>query len=274
MLEFLELSELTSVTSLRFVLFFASISVLISSLEYLTLLPHFGTHGLFSERVVFGTSSWSKRTLGQVFSPRVMAVIFCVRGLAAIWCLSASTTYLAIPVVAMTLGQIAIHYRCHYGLEGSDQMTMILLVMLTVTTCFYTETVRQIALGFIAAQVCLSYLIAGIGKLLGATWRDGTAVRDVLRTRQNGHEFFWRLARHSRFLSVLSAYLVIAFECMFPFSVLLTPEITFAFLVAGCAFHCTNAVAMGLNGFVWSFVGTYPAVLYWAMRISQGSIYP
>jgi hypothetical protein len=33
-------------------------------------------------------------------------------------------------------------------------------------------------------------------------------------------------------------------------------------LLSGIAFHVTAAIAMGLNTFLWSFLATYPALVY------------
>ena len=270
MLELLEHGELSSTEVLRLTVFFASMSVLVSSLEYLTLLRHFGSNGLFSGRVSYGFSPRVNQIAKRAFTPKNMAVIFITRTLAASWCLLFPATPLAIPLIVMLIGQAAIHCRCRYGLEGGDQMTMILLVMLVVPACFDNESIREIAIGFIAIQSCLSYMIAGIGKLNGAAWRDGTAVAGVLRTRQNGHEYLWRIVHRSPLVSFLATYLVIAFECTFSIAVCLSPKMALAYLFAGCIFHVTNAIAMGLNGFVWAFIGAYPAVLFWSIKFSQG----
>src|SRR5262249_20400054 len=158
------------------------------------------------------------------------ALVFAVRTLAASWCLFLPFGKLSLPLTLMVAAQCLVHYRCQYGLEGSDQMTMVLLVLSWVAAVYPTEPVRVVALGFIAVQSCLSCFIAGVSKLRGPAWRNGTAVRDVLRTRHSGHPWLWGLFNRSPRLTRTVTYSVILFECVFPIVLLLPTPWDLAFL--------------------------------------------
>lgn len=256
---------------LRVTAVFASLSVLVSSLEYLTLLPHFRDQGLLSARTsrTQRIPKWARVLFQSFLSPRGIAVILGINTLAASWCLLLPSGNLILPLTLMVAAQCVVHYRFQYGLEGSDQMTMILLVMSWAAAVCPTEPVRVVALGFIAVQSCLSYFIAGVSKLCGPAWRGGTAVRDVLRTRHSGHPQLWRLFHRSPCLTRGVTYLVILFECIFPLVLLLPTPWAVAFLSLGCLFHLGNGIAMGFNAFIWAFIGTYPAILYCSRFLSQ-----
>jgi hypothetical protein len=54
----------------------------------------------------------------------------------------------------------------------------------------------------------------------------------------------------------------ILFETAFVVAAILPRNALLVLLAVGAAFHVAVAIMMGLNGFVWSFVATYPAILY------------
>ena len=94
--------------------------------------------------------------------------------------------YAVVPLTALLLTHFYLHYRCIYGLEGSDQMLLVVTAALWINALFPGPEVRLLSVAFIATQSCLSYFVAGIAKLLGQSWRDGSAVRAILNF---GHTF-------------------------------------------------------------------------------------
>jgi hypothetical protein len=66
------------------------------------------------------------------------------------------------------------------------------------------------------------------------------------------------------------AWSIILAECLFPLALLTPFPITLVLLAAGAAFHIASGVFMGLNTFIWSFLATYPAVLWCHSRLHPG----
>jgi hypothetical protein len=54
----------------------------------------------------------------------------------------------------------------------------------------------------------------------------------------------------------------ILFESAFVMAPILPQQALLVLLAVAATFHVAVAIIMGLNGFVWSFVATYPAILY------------
>jgi len=114
---------------------------------------------------------------------------------------------------------------------------------------------------FVAAQLMLAYLASAGAKAAGAKWRNGTAVAQILSTRDYG------LERRDLFesdhpLFLVAAWGTIAFEFALPLAFLLGgPLLPFA-LVAGVTFHIGIAMTMGLNRFLLWFVAAYPAATW------------
>ena len=172
---------------------------------------------------------------------------------------SASTLSICALIVAAATS-LLLMLRSAYGNDGADQMMMIVLIPAAAARSIGDARAIEFALWFIALQCCLSYLTSGIGKLRGKSWRDGTGIVGILKTRTYGvSSIAWFLGRH-RALAVALSWLVIVTEITFPV-VFVAPDSWVPFILAGgLAFHVGNAFVMGLNGFVWAFGAAYPAV--------------
>jgi hypothetical protein len=157
--------------------------------------------------------------------------------------------------------------RLRYGLEAADQFVMVLAGALALTLSRPADArLAQAGLAFIALQGVGAYFVSGVTKLHIPTWRDGTLLAGILRTRLYGHAIPAGLVSPGP-RARLAAGFVIAFECAFPLA-LLGPDWALAFCGGALLFHALNAWWMGLNQFVWIFPATYPAVIYWSARLA------
>lgn len=119
----------------------------------------------------------------------------------------------------------------------------------------------RLPLGYLAVQVVLSYTLAGYVKLTNRDWRSGQALVDVFAISTYPVSDSLRgWARRPRLLWLL-AWVAMAFEILFPVAFLDAQLLRFA-LAGALGFHLVNAVVFGLNRFVWSWLATYP-VLVW-----------
>ena len=147
-----------------------------------------------------------------------------------------------------------------YGMEGSDQMHLILLCALNVYFAVSDPFARTAVVWFIALQSMLAYFTSGIVKLKTRSWKAGAAIRLVLGTDNYGSRWLAQFLNRIPEVSKLMCWGVVAFECLFPIVVLAGPKATLPLLICGACFHLMIAGTMGLNGFFWSFVATYPAI--------------
>jgi hypothetical protein len=144
--------------------------------------------------------------------------------------------------------------RLTYGLDGADQMALIVMAGILVALVSPTWGVV-----LIAGQSLLSYVTAGVSKLFGERWRRGDAVLGITNTVGYGSARVRRLLRTSGRGRAL-AWGTIAFEVAGPLLLLAGPQGAMVFVLAAFVFHVSIAAAMGLNNFVWSFVAALPAV--------------
>ena len=100
-----------------------------------------------------------------------------------------------------------------------------------------------------ALQICLVYGIAGLTKVQGETWRNGTALYYALRAG----EFTWpghsELIFHNGFLLTFLAYATVAFQVSFPFLLFMNARTRTLAVLAGLTFHLGIALFMGLVTF-------------------------
>lgn len=263
--------------ALRSVEILTALGAAVSSLEYLASMRDFDRGELLSWETARTRQRWmtgkSEKALATVFDKPGIQVMFGLRVLAA-----AGLMYPGTPRAARTAAttflagtNFAVHARSPYGSDGSETVLTISLTSLALSRLFGDDVrAREASLWFIALQSCLSYEVAGVAKLISPVWRDGSAVRDIFRTRMFGHPLAFEVLRDRPRLARFLGRFTIAGEILFPL-VLVTPApVARALLAVGGGFHAGNAVVMGLNRFVWAFIGTYPAVAYCARGLGGG----
>lgn len=249
----------------------------VSSLEYLASSRDFDRGELLSWDTARTRYRWmtgkSEKALGLVFDKPGIQALFGMRVLAAATLMNprASTKSKTAAATYLAGTNFAVHARSPYGSDGSETVLTISLTTLALTRWFGDDPrARQAGLWFIAAQSCLSYGIAGTAKAISPVWRDGTGVRDIFRTRMFGHKLAFSVLRDRPRTARALGQLTILGETLFPLVLVAPKPIARALLGVGASFHLSNAVFMGLNRFVWAFLGTYPAIIYCSRTLGRG----
>lgn len=168
----------------------------------------------------------------------------------------------AIPIV-LFLSDVAIIKRFHGGLSGAADMSFIVNFSLIVLTIFYQyESVQALALYFIAGQGILSYVIAGAAKISGSSWRNGEALKKIFSTDSWGDDRIYNMMQRFPKLQYLGSWSIIFFEISFPIVLFVDLRISLLIFGVGILFHIANSVLMGINGFLYIFPSTYPAIYF------------
>lgn len=149
---------------------------------------------------------------------------------------------------------------------GSDRMGLLALWCLTLANVLPSEKARELAFGYLGAQLVLSYLIAGWVKLRNPAWRNGEALRQVFAfSTYPVSESLRGWAARPRLLFAVS-WAVILFETAFPLTLVSAPTLMTGLALAA-AFHLANACLFGLNRFFWTWLAVYPAILWLQGRL-------
>lgn len=260
-----------------------AVAIGISTLEFIWIRHEFQVGGVFSEQAALSRRAFASRR--RLRPPRRPMEAFVWRGffkyqgflslLVARFCCSLVLvvgvgripSLVALGFIAAT--HFIIAQRTIYGLDGSDQMSWLSCMALFVGCVQPDSTPVGVAVaGFIAAQAVLAYLTAGVAKAFGGPWKTGTAVPLILSSEAWGTPRLGRLLMEHATLGKAATWLTMGWELLFPLA-LLHPGFAMFFLATGTVFHILNASLMGLNVFFWSFLATYPCVLYASYAVSD-----
>lgn len=250
--------------------------IFIAATEYVVKIQIFSKNGMLScELQQVNWRSKNSRSLLQKLS----AIIFNEQGLKYVFIIRCINILLLFIFPFGTLAGWVLLYALglniyisstitHYGSDGSDQMSM--LIIITLILCLIPKgnsLLVNAGVWFIALQSCLSYAAAGISKLASAEWRSSKAIRSIFSTRTYGSEQVALSLKKYPFLNVFLCWNVMITETLFPLCLILPMHFAIIFLIWGFTFHLLSAIIMGLNAFFWAFMATYPAIIYVNLQI-------
>lgn len=251
------------------VLYIFCVGVFISSLEYLAIHKEFKNHGIFSWKIfssrnefLNGWVPWQK--FNFLFGYRAFIIMHALRIACVLLLPFINDHFLKILLLGfLVISSLLFFFRSIVGLDGADQMSLIITITLFIVYTIDDEVIYKTGLIFIAMQSLLSYMVAGIAKLRSVKWRSGQAVFEIMNTRTYGYQSVAKkLANAPDFVNIIFCWLIIFFEIFFIMLLFLPLPWLYIIICCGIIFHLYNAVAMGLNNFFWSFLATYPALLY------------
>ena len=192
----------------------------------------------------------------RLFIPRLLLAVLLIIGFQTAW----------IAVLLLLLGLAILHrFQGPYN-GGSDRMGLLILSCLCLVHFAPTQRWREIAFGYLALQLLLSYFISGWVKIVNPEWRSGRALCDVFEfSAYPVSESLRQLSASPRLLFYLSWY-VMLFEVLFPISLISKTSLAIALIVTA-SFHFSNACLFGLNRFFWTWIAAYPSIIWFQTRI-------
>jgi hypothetical protein len=151
---------------------------------------------------------------------------------------------------------------------GSDKMIWLVLTCCLLAHLAPSPYWQEMALGYLAVQLTLSYFVSGWVKVINPDWRSGQALVDIFRYSA------YPVSRNLRGLADrpgllwVGGWAVIALELVFPLT-MLDPHALALGLGLCAAFHISNAIHFGLNRFVWAWISAFPALIWFQDRLGQ-----
>ena len=250
-----------------------------ATLEYIRVSKDFSDVGAFgwsvfstardSLRMPTGLARAQRFIFGQAGSVALLVVQLAAVLTAAVLPMRSWWQWTALCISSASLALLA--WRQRYGEDGADQMNLIVSVTLLLTLGpLQSERAVQIGLFFIAAQVVLAYVSAGVAKVVSPVWRSGSAVGLVVDSASYGSKQAGALLKRWPTFGRLVTWTVIVFEVSFLAAVLLPWPWIVLPLAVGVTFHGSIALIMGLNNFFPAFLSTYPALLYASLLVTTG----
>lgn len=244
----------------------AAVASAVNALELLVL------HGAWSDRGIWRapllSRSWGVwgRLLGaRAFAAVLVTQIVCAMMLA----LAPGTTAgcIAAALLALIGWLAALRFRGNVN-GGSDAMLFTVLGGLAVAQLpFVSRVVHEGGVLYIAAQLTLSYLRAGLVKAKEPSWWRGEALAAFLALPAYGVPPWvpHRLPNDASLLRLMSVG-VIGFECLAPLA-WFDPVACLAVIIVALAFHAATAVLFGLNRFLLAWSAALPSLWYAVHRV-------
>ena len=165
----------------------------------------------------------------------------------------------------LTQVAICVRFRGTFN-GGSDMLGIVLLSALSLAQLSPSSQLAQTAaLLYIAVQLTLSYVMAGVAKLRHAEWRSGAALASFVGTY--GAPGWLVRALDGKMQVVLSSWAVLGFECSFPLA-WSGPRAAALLVGMGLCFHLGAWLLFGLNRFVFVWAAAYPALCWCSQWVS------
>ncbi|MGE0763756.1 MAG: hypothetical protein AB7N80_10805, partial [Bdellovibrionales bacterium] len=156
-------------------------------------------------------------------------------------------------IALMLVGTWLVAWRWRGTLNGgSDVMTFHILAAWLVATIW--PELQHGCVFYIAVQMALSYVVAGLVKIRNPDWRSGRALAVFLQ----------RVGRTvSPPVCLILSWSLIAFELLFPLSVIAPVPV----VALAIAFHLANTYILNLNRFFFVWLAGYPSVFLVSQQI-------
>lgn len=195
----------------------------------------------------------------RIFLVRIVLSIFLIIGFQSAW----------IILLLLLLALVILQYFHGPYNGGADRMSLLILICLCLVHFSPTHMWKEIAFAYLAVQLILSYFISGWVKVINPDWRKGIALRDVFQfTAYPVSESIRSWYKSSQALFFMS-WGVIAFELLFPLSLISSVSLVIALFIAA-TFHLANAFLFGLNRFFWIWITAFPSIFWFQHRLFSG----
>ncbi len=264
------LEQLDAQIAVQFLQVGAGLVMVITALEMLVRFQVYARSGVLSWDLGRRAPQFAKRPFllriaDFFYQEQRFRTLFAIRlllGLGMVGC--GIFAYLSPVLIGVALlSSLLVMYRAVPGQDGSFQLRILILFVLFTCSISPPDSLAfHLGLYFLSIQLTISYVFAGIAKLPGKTWRDGTGLIGIFGTVYHGAKWVHRLLAGRPGLSKALSWFVIAFEVLFPLVLIGNGWLVFCFLAFTALFHLATSFLMGLNGFFLSFVAAYPTLIY------------
>lgn len=260
---------MTQLTCFQISLYIVCVGLIITTFEQLSRIKDY-KEGFFrwdlsSNRPQNISNPFLSRLLNILTGEQFLIYTLYLRLLALFLCVGL-TSFLDVPsyglLIFISISLLLFNFRNSKGLDGSDQMFAIVTITITFWSIdVFDNYLCWTCMLFLAGQATLAYTTAGIAKLVSPTWKSGNATIMIMDTQTFGNKrISGFLLDNLKFNKLLARYIIL-WESLFVLS-FLSPVTLIIFLISGFCFHLYNAFIMGLNGFLWSFLATYPSIIF------------
>jgi len=240
------------------------ISLTIASIQNIFHSAAYSSRGLLSWKILkyaYEEKLFQKNLFDTIFNRTGYILLNLVR--VALMTTAAVSPASPLVMIGLFAANGALFCRSYLAMSAADQLNTILLFYLLLYACFPSPAFLTITLCFIAVQSIFCYFCNGVVKALEPGWLDGSHLKRIFLTGSYSRNAVAALAGKTGLeIFRLLSYGVILWELGAVVTPFLPAGALWVWLGIGLLFHLTVAVVMGLNTFFWTFLCTYPAILF------------
>ncbi len=244
----------------------SALAAAVNALELLVRRDDFAEHGTWRASLLH--TKWG--VWRAVLSARAFTVVLLsqlmLAGILAAWP-STAAGCIAAGLLAFTGWLSSLRFRGNVN-GGSDAMLFTVLGGVSMAQLPNASLlVHEAGVLYVAAQLTLSYVRAGLVKITHREWWTGDALGVFLTLPAYGVPS-WAAqqgAQRPALLRVASVG-VMTFECLAPLA-WLSPTASVVFIAAALAFHASTAALFGLNRFLLAWGAALPSLWYASNRL-------
>lgn len=200
---------------------------------------------------------------------KVLVAAHAVVAVASSFALANGMNYAVLATVFVVGVRCLIEYRFPFSNTAADQIQLLIWIGLSIFAVAGEGVGQALALGFIGMTGLLAYFTAGVAKLFKRSWREGTAVEQVIKSDVFGMPTLASMVPIG-LLSPLACWSTLTLEIGGPALVAFGPEAAIVFCTMAVLFHVGIAFTMGLTPFIFGFGATYPAIYWIALYLQTG----
>lgn len=205
------------------------------------------------------------QSMEHMASRRDERLLFLVRFILAILLIIGFHTQWVMFLLCVLALEIVHRFQGPYN-GGADRMSILITCCLSLVYFLDQQHWKEIAFGYLALQLTLSYFISGFVKVVNPEWRNGQAIVDVFHfSVYPASESLRGWAKWPKLLFVMG-WGIMLFELLFPLALVNQQTLFFALLIAA-SFHLANVFLLGLNRFFWIWISAYPSIIWFQDRV-------
>ena len=255
----------TCILAVRTLLF---LSIAISAIQSITNALAYSSRGLLAwpfMRYAYQYKFFETRLFEKLFGLPGFLTLNLARILVIAASVAAPKIAGATAITLLLFIQLTLYIRSFLTMTAADQLNTILLAYLVINAWF--PKAGSLCCFAIAIQTLFCYFSNGLIKAIEPRWTSGIHLKAILLTGNYSRKAIAKIAEKMPQKSL--SRVVIAWELAAVITPFLPQTILYIYLACGILFHGFIAVAMGLNTFFWSFLSTYPAILYLNQRLNE-----
>lgn len=254
---------------------FLVIYILIDSFEKISIYKEYLTGGVLSWSLLRKNSFFTSKPasfrnfVDIIFPVRPWMLLIGLRiGLSVVLLILPfnSPLFVLLYTCLFVIGSLVNLRNLAYMAETENRFSLVIIGTLLLRSLVPTDVVTLASLWFVALQVCIAYLTAGIAKLMNADWRKGNGFKYMATSSElvAAPKINIYFEEHKTLARTIN-WLIIVFECTFSVG-LFVPVTFWFFLAGGIVLQIAIAFGLRMGKFFWIWIAAYPALIFIAQQ--------